>query len=172
MPSQTLSVTPRRTVARARTVAIAALTTFAMGVASIALAQGGPSPAEMQIKYRQSAYTLIGGNFAPLGAMVSGKRPWDAKNAALRAERIAFVAQIAAESFPEGSGAGTQAMPTKAKPEIWTNRAEFDKLMKDMVDKTQALAKAAKGGNQDAIKAAFGAAGQTCKACHDKFKLD
>jgi cytochrome c556 len=32
------------------------------------------------------------------------------------------------------------------------------------------LAAAAKTGNQDAIKAAFGAAGETCKACHDDFR--
>jgi cytochrome c556 len=172
MPSHTLSVQPRHAIARVRTLTIAALTTATIGFTSVALAQGGPSPAELQIKYRQGAYTVIGGNFAPLGAMVSGKRPWDAKNAALRAERVAFVAQIAAEAFPDGSGAGTQAVPTKAKPEIWTNRAEFDKLMKDMVDKTAALAKVAKTGNQDKIKAAFGAAGQTCKACHDKFKME
>ena len=29
---------------------------------------------------------------------------------------------------------------------------------------------AAQSGNQDAIKKAFGAAGQTCKGCHDDFK--
>jgi cytochrome c556 len=31
---------------------------------------------------------------------------------------------------------------------------------------------AAKGGNLDAIKTAFGAAGQTCKACHDDFRKE
>jgi cytochrome c556 len=29
---------------------------------------------------------------------------------------------------------------------------------------------AAKGGNLDTIKTAFGAAGQSCKACHDDFR--
>jgi cytochrome c556 len=29
---------------------------------------------------------------------------------------------------------------------------------------------AAKGGNLDAIKAAAGAVGQSCKACHDAFQ--
>ncbi|HEY2976325.1 MAG TPA: cytochrome c, partial [Burkholderiaceae bacterium] len=29
---------------------------------------------------------------------------------------------------------------------------------------------AAKSGNLDAIKAAFGDAGKTCKACHDNFR--
>jgi cytochrome c556 len=45
-------------------------------------------------------------------------------------------------------------------------------MMSDLQSKTAALATAAKGGNVDAAKAALGAAGQTCKACHDKYKLD
>jgi cytochrome c556 len=31
---------------------------------------------------------------------------------------------------------------------------------------------AAKTGNLDAVKTAFGAAGQTCKACHDDYRKD
>ena len=36
-------------------------------------------------------------------------------------------------------------------------------------DKLQA---AAKTGNLDQIKAAFGALGETCKACHDKYQKE
>ena len=53
------------------------------------------------------------------------------------------------------------------------NQAEFQKLMTDLRDKTAALSAAAKTANNvDAVKAAFGAAGQACKACHDKYKAD
>ena len=31
---------------------------------------------------------------------------------------------------------------------------------------------AAKAGNVDALKAAFGPAGASCKACHDNFRKD
>lgn len=34
------------------------------------------------------------------------------------------------------------------------------------------LVAATKTGNLDSVKAAFGAAGQTCKACHDDFRKD
>jgi len=34
------------------------------------------------------------------------------------------------------------------------------------------LAAATKTGNLDAVKTAFGAAGQTCKACHDAYRKD
>jgi cytochrome c556 len=62
--------------------------------------------------------------------------------------------------------------PTKAKAAIWDNKAEFDKLKKDLGEKTAALSAAAKSGNLETIKPAFGAATQACKACHDKYKED
>jgi cytochrome c556 len=172
MPNRNASSQLLRIGAASRITKFAALTTAAMCASTAAFSQGGPSPAELQIKYRQGVYTVIGGNFAPLGAMATGKRPWDGKNAALRAERVAYLARMAQEAFPEGSSAGSSAVPTKAKAEIWANRAEFDKLMKDLVDKTQALANVAKTGNQERVKAAFNAAGQACKACHDRFKME
>ena len=60
----------------------------------------------------------------------------------------------------------------RALPAIWTEQAKF----KEGADKMQAevakLSAAAKTGNLDAIKTAFGAAGQTCKACHDDFRKE
>ena len=70
-----------------------------------------------------------------------------------------------------GFGAGTdKGAPTKALPEIWTEQAKF----KEHSDKLQAesvkLAAAAKTGNLDNLKTAFGAAAGTCKACHDNYR--
>jgi cytochrome c556 len=56
---------------------------------------------------------------------------------------------------------------------LWQNSADFQKLMNDMKSKTAALsAAAAKGESFDALKPIFGAAGGSCKACHDKYKAD
>ena len=74
------------------------------------------------------------------------------------------------EVFPQGSAGAN--VKTHAKPEIWTKRAEFDKLLKDAQTKATDLARVAKGGKLDEIKPAFGATGKACKACHDKFKED
>ncbi len=67
-------------------------------------------------------------------------------------------------------GSGTDLGETKAKPEIWKEQAKF----KGGADKLQAeaakLAAAAKTGNLDNLKAAFGATAETCKACHDAFR--
>ncbi len=125
--------------------------------------------AEQAIKYRQAVYTVIGTNFGTAAAMATGKMPYDAKAFQTRVDRTAYMAVLAGETFGPGTDAGA---PTKAKKEIWSNQAEFQKLMKDMQEKTAALAVAAKSNDLEKIKPAFGAAGQSCKACHDKFKAD
>jgi cytochrome c556 len=145
-----------------------ALAALSLGAAGASQAQGSKE-AEQAIAYRKAAYTVVYNNFGPLGAMASGKAPYDAKAFQLRADRVAFMATITPDVFPAVSKSGA---PTKAKPEIWDNQAEFTKLMKDFTDKTAALAVAAKSNNLDTIKPAFGAAAGTCKACHDKYKAD
>ena len=59
---------------------------------------------------------------------------------------------------------------TKALPEIWTEPAKFkehgDKLQADSIK----LLAAAKTGNLDNVKTAFGALGGNCKSCHDAFR--
>jgi cytochrome c556 len=152
----------------ARMTRILALVTVSVVAAGTVQAQGSKE-AEQAIAYRKAAYTVLYNNFGPLGAMASGKMPYDAKLFQSRAERVAFMATITPDVFPSVSKSGA---PTKAKPEIWDNQAEFTKLMKDLTDKTAALAVASKSGNLDTIKPAFGAAAQTCKACHDKYKAD
>ena len=109
----------------------------------------------------------MGGNFGPLAAMVQGKAPYEPKEFVTRAERVAFVARLLDEAFPPDSKSGA---PTQAKPEIWANRAEFDRLLEDMQTKTAELARVAGSQDMEQIRPAFGAAGEACKACHDKFR--
>jgi len=81
---------------------------------------------------------------------------------------IATVAKLPWAAFGEGTDKGE----TRAKPEIWKESAKF----KDAADKAQAelgkVVAAAKTGNLDALKAAMGPAGSSCKACHDNFRKD
>ena len=120
-----------------------------------------------QVKLRQSAYTVLGAQMGAMGAMASGRAPYDAAAFRLAADRAAFMATIVSDTFPAGSAGNG-----KAKPELWQQQADFQRLMKDMQAKTAALATAAKGSDLEAIKPAFGAAGASCKACHDKYKMD
>ncbi|MFM2324050.1 MAG: hypothetical protein RL244_929 [Pseudomonadota bacterium] len=137
-------------------------------LASSIVAAEGPSPAERAIEYRKAVYTVIGGNFGPVGAVLQGKAPYNAADVRVRAERVAFMAGLAAEAFPDISKTGD----TKAKPEIWTDPAGFKKAMEALATSTTALVDLLKTDQTDsaAFKAAAGKVGESCKGCHDKFK--
>jgi cytochrome c556 len=145
----------------------AALIALAFSVSS--LAQGQPTKGEQALKYRKAVYQAMAWNFGPMGAMAQGKASFDPAEFTMRAGRVAALAPMLAESYsPESQGVGG----SKAKAELWTNRADFDAKMKDLVDRSAVLAKVAAGGDEAMSKAAFFDTANACKACHDKFKAD
>lgn len=127
-----------------------------------------PSPAEQAIKYRQSLYTLIGGNFGPIGGIMQGHAEYNATDVAKRAQRVAFLATMVGDAFPEISKDGN----TKAKPEIWTEKEDFAKAVHNLEESTAALAALVKRDNTNSadFKAAVGKVGESCKGCHDHFR--
>ena len=122
--------------------------------------------ADDAIEYRQGALAVMGNHFSRIGAMASGKVPFDAKAVQANADLVATLAKLPWSAFIEGSDKGD----TNARPEIWSQADKFKAASQKLEDATVKLAAAAKTGNQDAIKAAFGATGETCKACHDDFR--
>jgi cytochrome c556 len=141
--------------------------------ALVGLATALPAAAQFQkpedaIKYRKAAFTVMAAHFSRIGAMSAGRVPFDAATAAANAELVATMSKLPFAGFGDGTNTGD----TRAKPEIWSNRAKFDAGAAKMQEELAKLNVAAKGGNLDAIKTAFGAAGQTCKACHDDFRKE
>lgn len=123
---------------------------------------------EDAVKYRKASYTVMAAHFGRLGAMANGRVPYDAKLAAENAELVVALAKLPWTAYGEGTDKGE----THAKPEIWKEAAKF----KEAADKMQAevgkLNVAAKAGNVEALKAAFGPEAASCKACHDNFRKD
>ena len=123
--------------------------------------------AEDAIEYRQGAFAVLGHHFGRLGAMANGKMPYDAAIAAADGDVIAAVSRLPATGFVPGSEKGHD---TKAKPELWKQLPKVKELNEKMTTEVGKLSVAAKSGNLDQLKAAFGPAAQTCKACHDDFR--
>jgi cytochrome c556 len=145
-----------------------AMTLFAAIFALQSSQAAQPTKGESEVDYRQSLYTVIGGNFHPLGAMAEGKMPFNAADAKVRAERIAFLAPMLKEAFPaDSNGVGH----TAAKPEIWTDNVEFNKALQALIDRSAALVVAANSGDESKIKAAVQDTGKACKGCHDKYRV-
>ncbi len=143
----------------------AALVTAATLYASSASAQVKPADA---LRYRKSAYNVLIWNWMPLANAVRGKTPYNKAEFERYSARVAQVAPMLLEGFPAGSGVGK----TEAKPEIWTNWADFQLKMKAFENESAALAVLAKGGDFEKIKLQFSKVGGTCKACHDKYKAE
>jgi len=141
--------------------------------ALLLLAMGLPAQAQFAkpedaIKYRKASFTVMAAHFGRLGAMANGRAPYDAKAASDNADVVATLSKLPWAAFGEGTDKGD----TRAKPEIWKEAAKY----KETADKMQAeivkLNTAAKAGNIDALKVAFGPAAASCKACHDNFRKD
>ncbi|MFO1428748.1 MAG: cytochrome c [Candidatus Competibacteraceae bacterium] len=142
---------------------LAGLLILSMG--AIGAAEVKPEDA---IEYRQSVYTLIKWNFAPIGAMVKGQVPYDAAAVTRHAAFLETLSKMPLEGFTPGSDVGD----TKAKPEIWKNRQEFEKLMSAFQEQITKLNQVAHSSDQAAVKEQFGATAKSCKNCHDKFRKE
>ncbi|CAA7612836.1 cytochrome c [Magnetospirillum sp. UT-4] len=141
--------------------ALACSTAFA---AADAAAQQKP---EETLKMRQGLFQAVKTQFGPVGAFAQGKGDLPA-DAAMRAENLAALARI----LPSAFGKGSEALPgSNTKPEAFTS-PDFAKGVEMLGTRATALAAAAKSGNADAIKAAAGEVGKTCKGCHDNFRKE
>ncbi|WP_394391993.1 c-type cytochrome [Shewanella woodyi] len=120
------------------------------------------------IEYRQSAFSLLAYNFGDMGAMLKGKKPFDAEVFAMRAENVAALSKLPLEGFTPGSDKGD----TEALPKVWTEKADFDAKMLQLQKDSAALAIAAKADDKKALKQAFMTTAKNCKGCHDSYKKD
>lgn len=133
-----------------------------------------PAAAQFQkpedaIKYRQSALTVMANHFGRIAQMAQGRVPFDAKVAAENADIVLTMSKLPFQAFGEGTDKG---LPQRAKPEVWKEQAKFKAAAEKMQGEVVKLDAAAKTGNLDAIKAAVGAVGSSCKACHDDFRAE
>lgn len=118
------------------------------------------------VQYRQAVFTVMNNHLGRVGGMTSGRTPFNAAQAVESATVLETLSKLPWEGFV----AGTDKGDSRAKPEVW---AEPDKF-KEGADKLQAataqLAAAAKTGNLDSVKTAFGAVDQSCRACHRAYR--
>jgi cytochrome c556 len=143
---------------------VAAASVLVLGaMAGAALAQQKP---EVLVKQRQSAMTLIGKYFGPLGGMAQGKVPFDAKIVQRNAGYLDALSEMPWDGFdPSTKNEKSRALPAlyeqpdKVKEAIQRFQSEIDKLQQ-----------VAKGGDEGAIKSQIGAVGKACANCHDNFR--
>ena len=123
--------------------------------------------ADRSIQYRRAVMAAQGWHmYIILGGMAKGTRPYDKDVAARSAKFIDQLVEMPWEGFAPGTERG---FPTRAKPEIWQQKAKFDKYAQDAKVETAKLAAVA-GNGLDAMRTAMGSANRACNNCHDDFQ--
>ena len=131
-----------------------------------AFAQAQFAKADDAVEYRQSALFLLGNHFGRIGAVVKGDAPFNKDDVIKNAELVATLSKL---PWPAFEGGQTTAR-SKAKPEVFSDKAKFQQAAEKMETAVATLNTVAKGGDLASIKTAFGEAAQTCKSCHDSFR--
>jgi cytochrome c556 len=122
------------------------------------------SPAQI-VRQRQDAMDQMWpGYYKDIAGTLRSPSPDLALVATKAAAASAHVKQ-AAQLFPPGTG--RDVVPTtRAKPEIWTQRADFEAALTALIDATNTMGDDAKNGDLEKVKADWTAAAKACGACH------
>lgn len=118
-----------------------------------------------EVRYRHWVMESMSNDFAAMAMLFKNEvsRPGDME---VLARSLAESASLIAGLFPEGSE-GAAALPL-----IWEEPERVQEASRDSAATAAALAEAAAGGDRAAIARAFKAAGDSCKACHERYKAE
>ncbi|WP_075220853.1 c-type cytochrome [Acuticoccus yangtzensis] len=125
-----------------------------------ALAQDSPQ------EQRHAIMEDVGDAMGVLGGMAKGETAYDADAAIAALDTMITEAPVFLTLFPEGSETGHD---TRAKPEIWSDRAGFEEKGEAMIT-AASNAKETAGNGLDALRAAMGPLGQSCRGCHETYR--
>lgn len=122
------------------------------------------------IKARQDNFKAMGRSMKLIGDELKKDAP---AFATIRREAAALEKAGArvGRFFPKGTGPEA-GVKTEALPVIWAKPREFSAAAAGLNRATKGLRTAAAGTDPGKIRAAMGATGAACKACHEQFRLD
>lgn len=121
--------------------------------------------AEQIVAARQASFHLSGAAMGNMRAAI--ERDADPKSQAYAARGVARWARALPTLFPDSTAAVT---PSRAKPEIWTNKADFEAKAAAYAAAADRLAEAAASGDKQAFADQHRATAATCKSCHDLYQ--
>ena len=144
---------------------------LAIATAAVAAAPGTPRPTyspEQVIEIRHAGYEMSAVVLASLKkAADTGAEP---KTQGFFAGGLAAWAKVLPTLFPPGTAIGETALDTQAKPEIWTNRVDFERKAAAYLAATNKLMDAIHANDSAAFAAGIAEIKKTCDACHADYK--
>lgn len=126
---------------------------------------------EDAITFRQSGYKFMAWNMGKIKANVEGQ--YNKDQVAAAANVVAAIANSGMGAlFIPGSDKGKGWHETNVKPELFTDKEGVGKVARAYIDAANEMARVAATGDAAAVKTQFGKLGETCKACHDKYRKE
>ena len=132
-----------------------------------AYAQGAatPLPSDQIIAIRQAMMDLQQGVAGAMKAAVEEKT--EVKPLVPGAKGLVASSKVIPSMFPPGTEKGHN---TKAKPEIWSNQADFTKAANNLTMEAEKLVSLAEANDKSGFATQFAAVGKACGACHREYK--
>lgn len=130
--------------------------------------------AEEAIEFRQAGYKFMAWNMAKIKAMaIDGDMEWNPQQVQSAANSIAATANSGMGAlFIPGTEKDVGNTKTRVKPEMFTDMDGVTQVGMAFHKAATELAAAAATEDKAAVAKAFAAAGESCKGCHDKFRMD
>jgi cytochrome c556 len=159
---------------RAITAVLAAAGALTVAAAGALATAAGPTPQtgslspEQVIAARQASFDMSVMTMSEMKIAVRDST--DVTKQFYPATTLARWAKVLPTLFPAGTGSGATALDTHARPEIWTDRAGFEKAAADYAAAADTLATLAQGGDAAGFKAQLDRVTKSCDACHANYK--
>jgi cytochrome c556 len=134
-----------------------------------ATSDGVSTPAaRAAIANRRAIFTLIGNNFRPVGEVLRTGTVTGQIDPQKYARRVALLAGFLPDAFPPISGSGD----TRARQEIWSDHAQFDRLLQEFQLHAGQLAQVDFTHDATGFRAAAATVAQDCKSCHQRYRSE
>ena len=145
------------------------LTRFSVSFIAAILATASVAYADDDPRHeRHELMEEVGDAAKPLGQMLKGEREYDTDVLMASLGVFSEVSKQFGELFPPGSETG---MGTEAAPAIWEDRDGFEEALGEWHDAVNAAIEA-KPGSVDDAKPVLGAVFNSCKNCHDTYRIE
>ena len=128
---------------------------------------------DQQVKFRQSAYSFAAWNCSKIKSQViEHPETYNKDQVILAANAVAAVANSGLGAlYGPGTDQATGWKKSRLKPEFFDKQDEAKKAAIAFNKEANELARVAVSADMGAIKAQFGKLGETCKSCHDSFRV-
>jgi len=123
--------------------------------------------AQIAVDNRQGLLKVIGYYIGPMVGMARGQIDYDADLVAANAEKMGQLTAMIPDLFKMDTS--KSGVASDGLEGIWDNTEDFNSKAAIASQRAFELAEAAKDG-KGAFMKAFGAAGGSCKSCHDDYR--